>query len=131
MSFNLVNNLYVLNDYKKISENFCKFFYEQFDNNFQTLCHIFLQDALITFMDKEFVGVNGISSYLYENNIYKFEHQVVNGCSQPIDCNTILINTWGHIVLNDTFCTIPFTETFILIKKNSYRFFIKNWIFRM
>lgn len=137
MSFNLINNppysnqINVIDNYKKTSEEFCKHFYNGFDYSFPQLNTLFKFNASITFLNTEFIGFENLLHQIQINNLYSFEHHSITGNSQPVDRETILINTTGSLSINDSLFQTPFSETIVLKKDNNNCLFITNWIFRL
>lgn len=124
-----VSNIW--NCYQKISTEFCRCYYRYWDDDFPLIGNLFANDIKITFLDKQFGNINQLVNYVKNEGIWKFEHTSIYGISQPLDDNTILINIYGCIAVNNTPYYRKFTDT-IAIKRDIWdNWYIINSMFRL
>mgnify|MGYP001277524331 CR=1 FL=1 len=116
-------NYTVRNNYKEIGEEFVKYFYSTFDNNFLELVHLFDSDSKFTYLDQEVVGFNNLYSSLTNHfGINKIEHIIDDVKSQPLGDKTVIIQVKGRVSTNDQ-NPVNFVESFLL----QYRFETKSF----
>jgi hypothetical protein len=121
----------ILESYQKISYDFCRQYYHYWDNNFPYIGNLFSDNIKITFLDKHLRNISQLVECAMTDGIWKFSHGNIYGISQPLDDNTILINTYGTISINDTLHYKKFSET-IVIRQNLYcNWYITNIIFHL
>jgi hypothetical protein len=121
----------IWNCYQKISTEFCRQYYQYWDNNFPLIGNLFANNIKITFLDKQIGNINQLIDCVSNEGIWKFEHNSIYGISQPLDDNTILINTYGYISFNRAPYCRKFTDT-IVIKRDIYEnWYIINIMFRI
>ena len=121
----------IQNYYQKISSEFCKYYYCLWDKNFPLIGNLYSNDIKITFLNRNMNGILQLINYVKTQGIWKFNHGIVSGTSQPIDNNTILINIVGEIAINDSPYYHKYTET-LIIKRNIWGdWYITSNIFRL
>lgn len=119
----------VRNNYKGVAEEFCKYYYHNYDNTFQNLASIFLADSKFTFIGTEIIGFNNLYNHMVSLGISNINHTVLEITSQPLGQKTILISVIGTISVNKN---IPqkFIDIFILqLNDSTNTYFIHNNIF--
>lgn len=125
------NQIDVRLNYRRITEEFCKYYYFLYDTNFFQLNGLYLPDSYFTYLDEEFVGFNSLYEKIRQNNIYKFTHHKMNITSQPVGEKTLLIMTTGCLTINDSIFQQKFAETILLQRDDNNNFFVNRTIFRL
>lgn len=131
---NTNNNISLIDvgaNYRMITEEFCKYYYKLFDNNFLQLNEIYQADSFFTFLDEEMIGFCNLVEKIKQYNIQKFTHQTINVNSQPIGERTLLINTCGKLSVNDSMIQYHFSETILLQRDDNNRFKIHRSMFKL
>lgn len=125
------NKIDVQNSFRQIAEEFCKYYYTVYDNNFLELANLCLPNTLFTYMDEELIGFNRLVEKINKHYIYKFHHKQININFQPVGNNGIIILSTGTISLNDSIIENRFTESILLEMDDKNRFFIINNLFKI
>lgn len=115
---------------------FCKYYYDVYDNNFYNLASLYKADSKFTYLDKKILGFNNLHDYIVNGcHIKHFRHKIKNCDVQPLGKNTMLILITGQIKgyknKNDNPKPHNFIETMVIQRKNTNsNFFIQNTIFK-
>lgn len=117
--------------HQNISSEFCRQYYQYWDNNFPLIGNLFANNIKITFLDKHISNINQLINFVRAEGIWKFEHSIIYGISQPLDDNTILINSYGFIAVNNTSYYKKFTDTIVIRRNICDNWYIINIIFRI
>ena len=125
---NLTN---VRENYRKITEEFCKTYYSIYDNDFLKLENIYKPESIFTYLDEEFVGFQSVSERIKQYNIWKFKHGNININAQPIGQKSLLINITGLISVNNSMIEQRFVETILLQRDNDDIFYIYHTMFKV
>lgn len=125
------SNNFIRNNYKKITEEFCKYYYNLYDSNFEKISDLFISDILITYLGDELTGYSKYYTKIRQHGIYKFCHHKIFVTSQPVSNKFILININGTVTVNDSFIPNKFIETILLGRESNNKFFIYNLIFKL
>jgi len=128
---NNVNLIDVYSEYRNLTEGFCNYYYDLFDNNFPDLSGLFKNDCMITYLDEEMSGFNEYFSKIKQYNIYNFTHHEINVNSQPVGSSGLLITTTGTISINNSIFRNKFSETILLVRDDQNNFFIHHYMFRL
>jgi hypothetical protein len=121
----------VKTNYKRITEEFCRYYINMYDNNFQNLANMYKTDSLFTYTDDEIIGFNNLVEKIRQYNIYKFTHSTVNVNSQPVGDRTLLVTLTGKISVNNSVIEQKFSETLLLQRDDHNRFYIYHTIFKL
>lgn len=133
-SMQLSNNQFVV-PYKKITEEFCKVYYDRMmKGGFNTVLHLFDQNAKCTYENTEYNGAYNLLIKLAQSGIHKFGYTDISVNAQLIDNTTILVSSTGHI-FPVSFCgtnglLTKFSESFVL-KCTSNSCQINNYILKL
>ncbi len=106
----------IWNIHRRISEEFIRYYYRQWDNNFPAILNLY-SNPTITFLGHNMNNPYHIMNYFKRNGIYRFEHERVLGSSQPINNDSILINITGTIRFNNN--RHNFIETLVIKRNNN------------
>lgn len=123
------NNIW--NDYRKISSNFCEYYYRLWDQNFPSITNLYSNDAKVNFMSKNVNSVHELLNHVKGQGIWNFDHTSIHGACQLMNEHTILINVYGNICINCIPYHQKYTETLIIRRDIWNRWFITNSIFRI
>lgn len=108
-------NFVIRNSYKKIAEEFCRFYYTNYDNSFMELVHLYTADSKFTFLDNEIIGFNNLYDLLVNKyGVKSIAHNVTSVYSQPLGDKTVLVQAVGEVIINNCGVKEKFVETFIL-----------------
>ncbi len=121
-------------NYKVIAEEFLKYYYTLYDNNYATLGALFTNTACITFVDEEFTKFGDLLKKINDDfKIYKFTHKNITYNSQQIGDKLIVINTAGYLSVNNSADGGRFTETIVIVRddNNVNKYYINNAIFKV
>jgi hypothetical protein len=121
----------VRGNFRKLTEEFCKFYYSTYDNNFPELENIYKYESIFTYLDEEFTGFSSVLQRIKQYNIYRFTHHTLHINAQPVGDRTILINVDGTISINDSSTQQKFDETIILQRDNENHFSVYHTIFKL
>ena len=121
----------VKDNYRYITEEFCKQYYNLYNSDFLQLANMFHKDCYITFLGEEMVGFNHYAEKLRQLNIYKFVHKTMQVSSQPVGQRTLLINVAGRIAVNYSIEDYRYSESILLQKDSNNKFYIHNIIFKL
>ena len=115
------------NDFRKVSSDFCKFYYEMWNNNPSNIKTLY-DNTKITYLEKEFISFDSYFNFL-KTFVYKLEILNYKYISQPVGDDYILINVTGNVSMN--YFSKKFTETIILRKNMWNKYNITNSIFTL
>ena len=121
----------VQENYRKIAEEFCKYYYTNYDSNFMELKDIYSDNSCFTYLDEEIIGFNSLVSKLGIMNIHKFDHKSINVNAQPVGKTSLLILTTGTISVNNSIHVNKFSESILLQRNNDNKFVVYNTIFKL
>lgn len=123
-------NYNIRDNYNTIAEEFCNYYYTNYDESFLDLAHLYTIDTCINFMGEEVLGFNNYYNLLVNNyNINNIEHKLSSFYAMPLGNNTLMIEVFGEIIVNNS---IPdkFIDTFLIqYDHKSNGFFICGNIF--
>lgn len=118
--------------YDIIMNNFCKFYYDKYDNNFDELRSIYTDESLFTYLDEEIIGFSDYKNRIKSYGIYKFIHYNISPTAQPVGNKTLIISVTGNIRVNYNPTTYKFSEVIMLQReKYSNNYFVYNTIFKL
>ena len=121
----------VRNNYEKLGEEFCKYYYSMFDQNFPGLSSIYIQNPCITFQDDKFASFEEFNRRMHNEGIWSFTHHEIKGNSQPVGQDGLLVTVTGTLSKNASLVRHRFKETVLLHRDGNNRFFIHNSIFKI
>lgn len=125
------NTINIREQYRMLTEEFCKQFYGTFDSNYPLLAHYFMNDVHITYFDEELNDFNKLSQKWASENIQKFNHQSLQINAQPIDEKSLIINIVGTLTINLSNISNQSIETIILKYDDSNKLCICNYTFKI
>lgn len=126
-----INNCNIREHYLKLGEEFSKYYYTIYDDNFDQLGNIFSSNPCITFMDDKMSSFDEFKNKVRLNNIHKFCHHSLSGNTQPIDQDKLLLTITGKLSVNNDIHIYNFMETIVLQRMNNNSFVIINTIFQL
>ena len=106
----------------QISSEFCRKYYQTFDNDFTQICKLYNKDCKITYLGNTFNNPTSLVNYIKTGGSYKFTHHQYKGYSQPLSHDKILIQIVGTISANNSIYNKQYCETLII-----QRDFWSNW----
>lgn len=121
----------VVNNYKNITEQFCKTYYSTYDSDFTNLRKFYKQNSLFTFAGEEFVGFDKLLNRVHNSGIHKFTHNNLSIDAQPFGDRCILINVFGRVSINYLVRSFPFVETLVIMKDINNSFYVYNTMFKI
>jgi hypothetical protein len=138
MSFTLYNNNYnndTWKNYDTIGKEFCRYFYNLYDNDFNGLEELYSNNTCITYNGIECASFVDLAAYLNSEGLWRFIHYEISGTSQPIldshNNGSLLITTSGSMSINDSNTIYNFNES-IVLEKNMYgNYCVANHIFKV
>ena len=135
MSFNLFRtNPTPLTDiktkYKQIANDFCRQYYNVYDENFNNLIDLYCTDSQFTYLDQEFIGFSDFLQKIRNLGIHKFFHNNLNITAQPIGDNYLLICIIGQVTINSTLQN-KFMETIYVQVTNDNKLKVGSTIFKL
>merc|ERR1711937_858009 len=130
-------NMAVNVDFKAVSEQFCKFYYETFSNNRSQLTAVYTDQSCLTFEGDQVLGKDAIVKKLANLGFQKVRHDIQTFDSQPIlgvdNGQSVMVSVFGKIFTDDD-PQKGFTQTFVLRPtdpNNPGGYFIANETFRL
>ena len=121
----------VRDNYKKITQKFCEYYYPRYDQNLPNLRHLYKPKSVFTFINTNIIGFHNLCKNIQSKGIYKIIHHDINVCSQPVGDDAILISTNGTLTVNYNNSPSKFTETILLKKDPDNKFYIYHTIFNI
>jgi hypothetical protein len=119
-------------NYEKLAFEFCRFYYNMFDNDFPSLQNIYVKTSYITFRNEKFGTFVDLKWKVYDNKIWSFTHHEIHGNAQPVENDAVLISTYGIISANRSLTKHKFNEILLLQKDNcNGRYYIQNSVFNL
>lgn len=110
--------------YKQIAEEFCKYYYNIYDNDFKKLASTFHPDAQFTLNNLEIGGFENYNRFLEQNGTRKFEHHDVIVSCQPIGDSNLILTVHGTMSINDSIFVNKFMETLFIQRNEFNRFYV-------
>ena len=121
----------IYHSYYQIGTEFCKYYYQLWDNNFPLIGNLFDKNIKITFLGNHFNNITSLVNSNRNYGIWSFSHSNIYKQYQPIDDNTILISAFGTLCINNNNYYRKFSET-IIIRRNIWgNWFITNLVFQL
>lgn len=117
--------------YKQIAEEFCKYYYNLYDNDFKRLASSFHPDAQITIKDIEIHGFDNYYKFLEQNGITKFTHHDMAISCQPLGDASLILTVNGTITVDNSIFVNKFIETLVLQRNEFNRFYIFSCILKI
>ncbi len=68
------NNYPDIKDFRLIAEEFSKYYYTTYDNNFLELSNLCIPNTLFTYLDTELIGFYKLLEIIRYDNIFRFYH---------------------------------------------------------
>lgn len=121
----------VRKNFRKLTEEFCEFYYSTYDNNFPELAKIYKPESIFTYLDEEFTGFDSVFQRVKQYEIYNFTHHILHINAQPVGDRTILINVDGTISTNHSSFRQKFDETILLQRDDQNNFSVFHTIFKL
>ena len=121
----------IYNSYYQVGTDFCKEYYQKFDNNLPLIGRLFDKNVKITFLGNHFNSITSLINYNKQYGIWKYKHGDIYKQYQPLDNHSILISSFGTISINDSVYYRKFTETIIIRRDIWGNWFITNLIFQL
>jgi len=136
MSFLLSNNNFnapPLN-HKEIGQEFCKHYYNSFSSyGINGVTNLYHQDAQITFLEEECVGLIAYNQKLLNIGLSKLMFNNLIGTTQPHEINSIIISVTGDCCVYNNLQNNnwgKFSDVFIINQING-NWFITHHIFKV
>lgn len=117
--------------YKQIAEEFCKYYYNLYDNDFKRLASSFHPDAQITINDKEIYGFDNYYKFLEQSCMTKFTHHDMVISCQPLGDSSLILTVNGTITISNSIFINKFIETLVLQRNEFNRFYIFSCILKL
>jgi hypothetical protein len=118
--------------YKDIASQFCKQYYDTYDNQFSNLVNLYNTKSVFTYCEEEFLNFESLNNRLV--NYYKvnsFQHVINKIDAQPVGDKGILITINGTVKVNNLHHEQSFIETIFLEEDIDNVMFVINTIFRV
>ena len=123
-----INNINAREHYKIITKKFCELYYRTYDTIYHDLKGLYSSNALVTYLNKEYVGLNGVLYFLLLDHVNSFTHHHIHVNSQPLSDSAILITATGELSINNTWRK-SFVDTFVIQSDNDV-YYITNHVFK-
>lgn len=122
----------IRSSYQKLSLEFCQYYYRLCDTNFPSVGDLYANSACITYFNSNFGNFDAYLNYVKNiHGIYKFDHHSVQMVSQPLDDNSVLINTTGSITANGSVYFRKFMEIIVLKRDMWGKYYVTNSVFKL
>lgn len=133
MNYQNTNLINIPNNYRMITEQFCKCYINTYDNDFSKLKNIYRNNSLFTYLGEEIVGFDNYFKKIVQLGIWKFDHihNTINVNAQPVGKRNILINITGKISANLSNIPQYFVETLMLQRDRNNKFYVQHTIFKL
>lgn len=104
----------VRNNYKSITEEFLKYYYETYDKYIPDLANLYSADSKFTWMNNEVMGFNNLLKMFVELNLTSVTHQIKEYSGQPMGPKTLMVNAVGLLNDDNSGNYVKFSESIIL-----------------
>jgi len=117
--------------YKQIAEEFCKYYYNLYDNDLKKLAGTFHPEAQFTIKDIEISGFDNYYKFLEQHNLTKYTHHDIIVSCQPIGDSNLILTVNGTITINGSIFVNKFIETLFIQRNDFNRFYVFSCILKI
>ncbi|KAF9505801.1 hypothetical protein BS47DRAFT_1334149, partial [Hydnum rufescens UP504] len=108
---------------------FTEYYYTKFDTARQELHALYRGTSLLTWEDKQIVGVKGILEHLTNLPFQKVAHRITSLDAQPSSGGLLVLVT-GQLLIDDNVNPLQFSQVFHLIPEGT-SFYVQNDLFKL
>ncbi|KAI3402783.1 NTF2 [Candida oxycetoniae] len=118
-------------DFNAVATEFCKFYYNQFDNDRSQLGNLYRSESMLTFETSQLQGARDIVEKLVSLPFQKVAHRISTLDAQPASPNgDILVMVTGELAIDEEQNAQRYSQVFHLIPEGS-SYYVFNDIFRL
>ena len=117
--------------YKQIAEEFCKYYYNLYDNDFKRLASSFHPEAQFTVKDVEICGFDNYYKFLEQHGLDKYTHHDIVVSCQPVGDSHLILTVNGTITISNSIFVNKFIETLFLQRNEFNRFYILSCMLKI
>lgn len=118
-------------DFQQLAQNFCDFYYGQFDSDRSQLGNLYREQSMLTFENAQMQGAKAIIEKLTSLPFGKLQHKITTLDAQPASPNgDVIVMVTGQLLVDDEQMPQRYSQVFHLIPEGS-SYFVFNDIFRL
>ncbi|ODV87029.1 hypothetical protein CANARDRAFT_16518 [[Candida] arabinofermentans NRRL YB-2248] len=118
-------------DFNSLAQEFCTFYYDQFDKDRAQLGNLYRDHSMLTFESSQIQGARNIIEKLTNLGFTKVVHRISTLDAQPASENgDVLVMVTGELIIDDESNSQRYSQVFHLIP-DSGSYFVLNDIFRL
>lgn len=118
-------------DFNTLSQQFCDFYYQQFDADRAQLGNLYRDHSMLTFESAQLQGATAIIEKLTSLPFQKVAHRISTLDAQPASENgDVLVMVTGELLIDEEQNSQRYSQVFHLIPENG-SYYVLNDIFRL
>ncbi|AWU76492.1 uncharacterized protein C5L36_0C04270 [Pichia kudriavzevii] len=118
-------------DFNTLAQQFCDFYYQQFDQDRSLLGNLYRDHSMLTFESSQLQGQRNIIEKLTSLPFQKVQHRISTLDAQPASENgDVLVMVTGELLIDEEQNPQRYSQVFHLIPENG-SYFVLNDIFRL
>ncbi|ODQ47503.1 hypothetical protein PICMEDRAFT_15442 [Pichia membranifaciens NRRL Y-2026] len=118
-------------DFNTLSQQFCDFYYKQFDQDRSSLGNLYRDHSMLTFESSQVQGARSIIEKLTSLPFQKVQHRISTLDAQPASENgDVLVMVTGELLIDEEQNAQRYSQVFHLIP-DSGSYYVLNDIFRL
>ncbi|TID19802.1 hypothetical protein CANINC_003685 [Pichia inconspicua] len=118
-------------DFNTLAQQFCDFYYKQFDQDRSSLGNLYRDHSMLTFESSQMQGARNIIEKLTSLPFQKVQHRISTLDAQPASENgDVLVMVTGELLIDEEQNPQRYSQVFHLIPDNG-SYFVLNDIFRL
>ncbi|OBA17286.1 uncharacterized protein OGAPODRAFT_15615 [Ogataea polymorpha] len=118
-------------DFNALAQQFCSFYYDQFDKDRSQLGNLYRDHSMLTFESSQIQGARNIIEKLTSLGFNKVAHRISTLDAQPASENgDVLVMVTGELLIDDEQNTQRYSQVFHLIP-DAGSYYVLNDIFRL
>ncbi|GMM47986.1 Ran GTPase-binding protein [Pichia kluyveri] len=118
-------------DFNTLSQQFCDFYYKQFDQDRSSLGNLYRDHSMLTFESSQMQGARNIIEKLTSLPFQKVQHRISTLDAQPAsEAGDVLVMVTGELLIDDEQNPQRYSQVFHLMPDNG-SYYVLNDIFRL
>lgn len=118
-------------DFNTLSQQFCDFYYQQFDSDRAQLGNLYRDHSMLTFESAQLQGAQQIIEKLVSLPFAKVAHRISTLDAQPASENgDVLVMVTGELLIDEEQNSQRYSQVFHLMPENG-SYYVLNDIFRL
>lgn len=118
-------------DFNTLAQQFCDFYYQQFDQDRSSLGNLYRDHSMLTFESSQMQGARNIIEKLTSLPFQKVQHRISTLDAQPAsESGDVLVMVTGELLIDEESNPQRYSQVFHLMPENG-SYFVLNDIFRL